>query len=86
MKIGKDYKIESDTFNIILFKRMASRKSQKDYWLAIGFFATVEGALKALADMKVRESGLRDLETVVKKQDEIYRLIDSLRIRSEGWD
>ena len=37
------------------------------------------GALKFLVDLEVRETALVDLKTVSEKQDEIYKLIESLR-------
>ncbi len=79
MLIGRKFKIESEDLNITLFKKNTSKKTGKDYWVAIGYFSTVKSALKEFADMGLRESKLKDLISVAKKQDEIYRLIKNLK-------
>lgn len=75
MLIGDKYKLEADKLNITLYKRGKSRKSGATYWRAIAFFTTVKNALTYLVDLEVNETGLTDLTTVVKKQDELYQLI-----------
>lgn len=79
MLIGKDYKVESDSFNVTLYQRRISKKNQKEYWLAVGYFATVKNALKELADRELRETELKDFKAVVKRQDEIYGLIEGMK-------
>ena len=81
MLIGKDYKIESDNLNVILYERKTSKKGGNDYWIAISFFSSIKNALKSLADMKLRETKLKDMQTIARGQDEIYQLIDSLKLR-----
>lgn len=81
MEIGKKYKIESDSLNITLFKRGVSKKDKKESWRVIGYFSSVKNALKALADLKIKESELKDLKSIIKKQEEIYRLIEGLNIK-----
>ena len=82
MLIGKKYKIESDNLNIVLYKRRVTKATAKkpshDYWYVEGYYSKISNALKALVDLGVAETGLKDLKTVVKKQEEIYRLIESL--------
>jgi hypothetical protein len=75
MLIGNKYKLESDELNITLLKREKSKKSGLTYWVAIAWFTTIKNALTYLVDLEVAGTGLTDLATVVKKQDELYRLI-----------
>ena len=79
MLIGKKYKIEADAMSVTLFKKGES-KAGKVTWPTLGYFATVQNALEHLVDLEVSETELKDLTTVVKKQDELYKLIDSLKI------
>ena len=86
MEIGIRYKIESNAKNVILYekvkrKRLITGETYED-WREMGYYATLEGALKELAEMKLRETELKDVKTIVCKQDEIYKLIDSIRINS----
>jgi len=83
MLIGDKYKIESDSLNIIFFRRTKSKKNGSDRWRAEAYFATVKNALTYLVDMEVRETGLQDLKQVTKKQDELYALIKSLNLPGE---
>jgi len=84
MLIGKDYKIEADSLNVTLYERRISKKTQKEYWLAIGYFSRFGNALKSLVDLRVRGTGLRDFNTVCQKQDELYKLIDGLEVSGRG--
>ena len=81
MKVGNNYKIESDEMNITLYKKSIIKKGTRagrESWTALGYYSTVKNALRGLANMKLRESGLKDLITVSKRQDEIYKLIEGL--------
>ena len=84
MDIGHKFKIESDSLNITLSKRRVSEKTHKEYWQSIGYFSRFGNALKSLIDLEVRETHLEDLRVVCEKQDELYKLIDSLGISSKG--
>ncbi len=69
MQIGKDYQINSDSLNVIVSKRRtrvrkATGEKYKD-WENVGYFSTLTHALDFLVEQKVRDSGLKDLETVV---------------------
>ena len=77
MLIGKAYKIESDAFNITVYHKRIS-KTKRLYWDAVGHFAKLSHALEFLVDLEVRKTGLIDLATVTKKQDELYNLIEGL--------
>lgn len=80
MKLGDNYKIESDELNITIYEKRFSKKSGEEYWKTIGYFATVKNALKYAVDLEVSKTELKDLQIVVKKQDELYALIKSLNI------
>ena len=82
MNIGKNWKIEADSLNIILLQKTGrvkatDKKPAHDRWEK-SYYSGVENALKALVDKGVRDTQLIDLETVVKKQNELYALIDGL--------
>ena len=84
MLIGKDYKVESDSLNVTLYERRVAKKTQNEYWIAIKYFSQFGNALKALVDLKVKETKLKDFRAVCQKQDVLYKLIDSLKISSTG--
>ena len=83
MKIGKNWKIESDSMNITLFKRHTVKatptKPAHNSWSAEGYYSKIQHALKGLVDFEVKETELKDLKTVVEKQDELYKLIKGIR-------
>ncbi len=78
MLIGEKYKIESDSLNVTLYeKRKAKGKSTT--WRAIAFFSNPKNALQHLVNLEVMETEMKDLTAVVKKQDELYALINTLK-------
>jgi len=82
MLIGTKWKIEANKYNILLYKKYAQIKGKNqgvEQWKVEGYFRTVAGALKFLVDSEVKETQLRDLKTVVAKQDELYKLIEGLK-------
>jgi len=81
MQIGKNYKIEAEPKNILLYKRHLNKIQVSPHietWGVVGYYSSVENALHDLADMKLRESDLKDIKEVVKKQKDIYELIQSI--------
>lgn len=80
MQLNKDWRIESDELNVILKKRYANRKTQKEYWVGKFFYATVESALDGFVDMQIRATGLKDLETVVAMVKELKQMIKKLEV------
>ncbi len=84
MLVGKDHKIEADSLNVTLYERQIAKKTQKEYWKSIGYFSRFGNALKSLVDLRVRGTGLRDFNTVCQKQEELYKLIDSLKVSNQG--
>ena len=78
MLIGKKYKVESDDFNVTLYEKNKSKNTGLIYWRPVAYFSNIKNALKFLVDKKVMETGLVELKTVIKKQEELYRLIKGL--------
>lgn len=77
MLIGDKYKIESDSLNVTLYER-AKSKTAVTGWRSIAFFSSPQNALEHLVDLEVAETGLKDLKTVVEKQNELYTLVKQL--------
>lgn len=81
--IGKKYAVGSDSMNIILFRRGGTTKDGSDRWNADAYFGKFQNLLTHLVDQGVRETELADLKTVKAKQDELYRLIKSIKLPCE---
>lgn len=77
MFIGK-YKIEADAENITLYKSVNNKKTGTIRWQPIAYFSSFQNALEGLIGMEVMATGLKDLETVVEKQNELYDLLKQL--------
>ena len=91
MLIGENYKIESDEMNATLFKKKlitgtgrgrhpTKRAVGEEYWTPVAYFSTPKLALEHIVNMEIKGTGMKDLETVVKKIEELHKLISSLRI------
>lgn len=78
MIIG-EWQIETDELNTILSRRMINKKTGEEYFGSPRYYSGLKAALKALADKEVSKTELKDFQTVVAKQDEIYKLIEGLR-------
>jgi hypothetical protein len=78
MLIGNNYKIEADRLNITVYEAVKVKKNDSYRWQPIGYFSNFHNALKFIADLGVKETGLKDFRAVVAKQEEIYSLISSL--------
>lgn len=85
MNIGKDWKIESDNLNVKLFHKLkrTNREGKKyDEWAIHGYFATPKEALKELVNQEVRDTELKDLETIVAEIDKLHKLIAGLLLNT----
>ena len=89
MLIGNKYKVESDKENVTIYKRKVIKGNRKgspsnrvgeSYWVALGYFTTVKGALGFIVEHEIKGSGLEDFETVVEKVQELHDLIKGLDI------
>lgn len=85
MLINENYKIESDPLNIIIYRKSENTRKPgaAPVWKAVGYFGDIKEALEKIAKMEIFGTGLPDLKTVLKKQQEIYDLINSLEITSD---
>ena len=79
MIINEQYKIESDSLNITLFQKRSGKKSGKERWDSIAYFSNPHNALNYLVNLEVMGTGMADLETVVKKIDELEKMINRLQ-------
>ena len=88
MLIGKNWKIESDSLNITLYKchnvKATAKQPKHIYWTVEGYYSSIKNALEELVDYEVAETGLKDLNTVSQKQDKLYQLIEKLAERLHG--
>ena len=78
MLIGNNWKIETDAENVILLRRSVGKTGKRaglETWTPAFYLATLQNALKFLVDLEVKETHLTDLRTVIKKQEELYKLI-----------
>ena len=82
MQIGKNWKIESDELNVILYKKQSEKAKRQ--WRAVGFYRTVANALKDLVNHEIRATELKDLQTVVNKIDELGKLIQQATKSKSG--
>ena len=80
MLVGDKYKVESDGLNVTVFEKAKPKKPGTVNWRAVAYLSTLKNALEYLVDLEVLKTGLKDFSTVVKKQDELYRLIASLKL------
>jgi hypothetical protein len=79
MQINARYKVESNELNYVLWEKVRPRKADsKERWVVDGYFCRIKELLKHLADKEVRGTGLKDFETVVKKQEELFTLIEDM--------
>ena len=90
MIINKNWKIETDSLNLTLLKlRVVQDGKNKglEQWDADAYFApTKEGfksAIKRLADQEVAATELKDINVVLKKQEELYTLIEKMEVNNE---
>lgn len=79
MLIGNNWKIESDSLNVILSKKSRKTKVGK-FWATQGFYPNVKEALHALVDQEIKDTELVDIKTVNDKIEELHSLIDNLAV------
>ena len=84
MLIGKNWKIESTSLNVILSRLKTVKpkdKSKAPYkaWEPFGYYARVSEALEGLVEQGVRDTELKDLRTVVDKIDELRGIFTRIK-------
>lgn len=77
MLIGKEWKIESDSLNVTLYRKMVSKKG-KEGWRAEGYFATLKNALQDMVNREIKDTTLSSLQVLETKIEALYSLINSL--------
>lgn len=73
IKICDNYRLTSDPYNIILEQRKVNKKNGQEYWTADSFYRTVEQALDALLQKRIRGSEattLKELRNEVREAKE----------------
>jgi hypothetical protein len=91
MLLGKNYKIESDDLQVTLFERKVrsgkpsrfGRKVKpenigKEYWIPLGYYSNIRNALRGFINMELLKTGLKDVEIILDKFEELYKLIESV--------
>ncbi len=82
MKIDANWKIESDSLNVILFKKVKrTRKADKteyEAWEIAGHYATPAGALHGMVDQRIRDTHLTDFITISGEIDKLHQVIENL--------
>jgi hypothetical protein len=76
---NKDWKIESDNLNVTLYQRFVYTRGVKkgsDGWREAGYYSTIKSAYNALIEMDIKGTGLKDLETVLDRIEELKRSLN----------
>ena len=85
-----EWKLGSDSMQWILYKKAKEKKGeilddeiesksiQKKGFVAAGYFASLENALKAYIDAKLRNSAARSVRELYDKQQEIIRSLNEV--------
>ncbi len=79
MTINEKYKIESDEMNVTLYEKYISKEGKnegKPQWKPVSYHGNLEMALKSLVDKEINGTGLKDIETVVAKIQELKSFIE----------
>lgn len=77
MLIGEDWKLESDSLNVTLYHRDFNKKKGEYYWRAQSFYSSLHNALLSLIDQKVMGTGMKELQDIDQKIEELKSLIPS---------
>ena len=91
MRLNDKYKLESDELNVTLYEKriMEKGKTKKkedenieiekvEIWKPIAFYATLEQALNGIIKREINGTGLKDVQTIVKKINELKAFISDI--------
>ena len=79
MEIGNTYKVEADTYNIILSQKQKKKKDTNNQsWKVVGYFGDFRELLKFMVDNEIRGTGLSDLQSVADRQHDLHEIIMSI--------
>lgn len=81
MKVSDKYSVESDTLNYIVYENstvtdIESKNYGKPVKKSVGYFNTLKGAYKFILNREVKLTKMIDLETVLKKIDDVKCFIE----------
>ena len=84
MQINENWEIKSDADNVTLLQRRIIKpkdtdKAPRESWKP-SYYGNVQQALKGLVTNELNATGLKSIEDIVKKQEEIFKLIDSIKV------
>lgn len=83
MQINENWRLISEELNVTLQRRKVNQKGQnagQEYWTNVAYCHTPQDALKYLVKREIMGTGMEDLKTICDKMDELYRMIDGLKI------
>lgn len=84
MQINENWKIEADESQVFLYQRKITQPKDKNKDLVTTwrrtYYGNVQQALKGLVTVELNGTGFKGIEVIVKKQDEIFKLIDSIKV------
>ncbi len=78
IQVSKKYRLSSDKFNIILQEKYHNKKLNTIIWDSIAYFSTPQNALNYILEQEIREFWVEDLKEVVKRMDELYKMVREL--------
>ena len=78
IQLNDDWKIDTDPLNIILKRRIISKKGDV-YWKNVGYYNTFERAIKDIVKKEILEVEPFNFSIVCNKIDKLYKVIDGLR-------
>ena len=88
--LDEEWKLGSDSMQWILYKKakekedeflddeIESKSTRKKGFVAAGYFTSLENALKAYIDAKLRNSAARSVRELYDKQQEIIRSLNDV--------
>ncbi|WP_291566933.1 MULTISPECIES: hypothetical protein [unclassified Clostridium] len=82
MDINRKYRITSNEYNIILQEKQKVLDKEtgenKTIYKNAGYFSDLHWCLKNMIKKEIKSTKMEDLQTIVHKIDELYKLIDGL--------
>ena len=79
MQINEDYKIESDSLNVTLYRKSKPRQGAKvQGWRPEAYFSNPHNLLQYLVKNEIMGDGMKDMESIVQKINELFQLINNL--------
>lgn len=80
LSVGDDYRIGTDEFNVILYKKnvyLSGDKAGQEYWPIVGYYPTHKAALHDMVNTEMISVN-QDIQSIVEKISELHHLIESI--------